>query len=92
MQTSSTILQAIERQFHHFVRTVPKSGRVVANGADESVKRVLALGCWTPVEAFGVGTGWQAGEPDAAGAFEVALAGKPRWAGCGGRCWGHTTG
>jgi UDP-N-acetylmuramate: L-alanyl-gamma-D-glutamyl-meso-diaminopimelate ligase len=76
-------LEAIERQFHHFVRTVPKSGKVVANGADESVKRVLALGCWTPVEAFGVATGWQAGEPDATGAFEVALAGaalgRVRW-------------
>jgi UDP-N-acetylmuramate: L-alanyl-gamma-D-glutamyl-meso-diaminopimelate ligase len=31
--------------FHHFVRTVPRSGRVVANGVDESVKRVLTLGC-----------------------------------------------
>ena len=76
-------LVAIERQFHHFVRTVPKSGKVVANGADESVKRVLAMGCWTPVDAFGVATGWQAGEPDAAGAFDVALAGSPlgrvRW-------------
>ena len=76
-------LEAIERQFHHFVRTVPRSGKVVANGADESVKRVLALGCWTPVEAFGVHTGWQAGEPDEAGAFEVALAGaslgRVRW-------------
>ena len=69
-------LEAIERQFHHFVRTVPKSGKVVANGADDSVKRVLAMGCWTPVDAFGVATGWQAGEPDAAGSFEVALAGK----------------
>ena len=76
-------LEAIERQFHHFVRTVPKSGKVVANGADESVKRVLALGCWTPVDAFGVAAGWQAGEPDPAGNFEVALGGKPvgrvRW-------------
>ncbi|HJT62022.1 MAG TPA: UDP-N-acetylmuramate:L-alanyl-gamma-D-glutamyl-meso-diaminopimelate ligase [Burkholderiales bacterium] len=76
-------LVAIERQFHHFVRTVPKSGKVVANGADESVKRVLAMGCWTPVDAFGVATGWQAGDPDAAGAFDVALAGSPlgrvRW-------------
>jgi UDP-N-acetylmuramate: L-alanyl-gamma-D-glutamyl-meso-diaminopimelate ligase len=47
------------------------------------VKRVLALGCWTPVEAFGVQTGWQAGEPDQAGSFEVALAGaslgRVRW-------------
>ena len=76
-------LEAIERQFHHFVRTVPRSGKVVANGADESVKRVLALGCWTPVEAFGVQTGWQAGEPDEAGSFEVTLAGaslgRVRW-------------
>jgi len=76
-------LAAIERQFHHFVRTVPRSGRVIANGADESVKRVLTLGCWTPVEAFGVADGWEAGEPDAEGAFEVALAGRPlgrvRW-------------
>jgi UDP-N-acetylmuramate: L-alanyl-gamma-D-glutamyl-meso-diaminopimelate ligase len=76
-------LEAIERQFHHFVRTVPKSGKVVANGADESVKRVLAMGCWTPVDAFGVATGWQAGEADPAGSFEVALGGKPvgrvRW-------------
>lgn len=76
-------LVAIERQFHHFVRTVPKSGKVVANGADESVKRVLAMGCWTPVDAFGVATGWLAGEPDVAGAFDVAVAGSPvgrvRW-------------
>jgi UDP-N-acetylmuramate: L-alanyl-gamma-D-glutamyl-meso-diaminopimelate ligase len=76
-------LAAIERQFHHLVRTVPRSGKVIANGADESVKRVLTLGCWTPVEAFGVADGWQAGEPDAQGSFEVSLAGKPlgrvRW-------------
>ena len=76
-------LDAIERQFHHFVRTVPKSGLVVANGADESVKRVLTMGCWTPVDAFGVAAGWQAGAADRDGSFEVAVAGKPvgrvRW-------------
>jgi UDP-N-acetylmuramate: L-alanyl-gamma-D-glutamyl-meso-diaminopimelate ligase len=69
-------LAAIERQFHHFVRTVPKSGRVIANGADESVKRVLTMGCWTPVDAFGVADGWQAGEPDDQGSFEVSFAGQ----------------
>jgi UDP-N-acetylmuramate: L-alanyl-gamma-D-glutamyl-meso-diaminopimelate ligase len=69
-------LAAIERQFHHFVRTVPKSGRVIANGADESVKRVLTMGCWTPVDAFGVADGWQAGEPDEQGSFEVSFAGQ----------------
>jgi UDP-N-acetylmuramate: L-alanyl-gamma-D-glutamyl-meso-diaminopimelate ligase len=69
-------LAAIERQFHHFVRTVPRSGRIIANGADEAVKRVLTQGCWTPVEAFGVPDGWQVGEPDTEGGFEVAWGGK----------------
>jgi UDP-N-acetylmuramate: L-alanyl-gamma-D-glutamyl-meso-diaminopimelate ligase len=77
-------LAAIERQFHHFVRTVPRSGRVVANAADEHVKRVLTLGCWTPVEVFGVADGWQAGDPDGEGSFEVSFAGQSmgrvRWA------------
>jgi UDP-N-acetylmuramate: L-alanyl-gamma-D-glutamyl-meso-diaminopimelate ligase len=76
-------LASIERQFHHFVRTVPKSGRVIANGTDESVKRVLTMGCWTPVEAFGLAEGWQAGQPDGQGGFEVAYAnqslGRVRW-------------
>jgi UDP-N-acetylmuramate: L-alanyl-gamma-D-glutamyl-meso-diaminopimelate ligase len=76
-------LEAIERQFHHFLRTVPRSGKVVANGADESVKRVLTLGCWTPVEAFGIAEGWNAGEADAEGSFEVSLGdrslGRVRW-------------
>jgi UDP-N-acetylmuramate: L-alanyl-gamma-D-glutamyl-meso-diaminopimelate ligase len=69
-------LASIERQFHHFVRTVPRSGRIIANGIDESVKQVLTLGCWTPVEPFGVADGWQAGEADSEGAFDVALAGR----------------
>jgi UDP-N-acetylmuramate: L-alanyl-gamma-D-glutamyl-meso-diaminopimelate ligase len=76
-------LATIERQFHHFVRTVPRSGKVVANGADESVKRVLTLGCWTPVEAFGIKEGWQASDPDERGGFEVFFASQPlgrvRW-------------
>jgi UDP-N-acetylmuramate: L-alanyl-gamma-D-glutamyl-meso-diaminopimelate ligase len=68
-------LAAIERQFHHFVRTVPRAGKVIANGTEESVKRVLTLGCWTPVEAFGVADGWQAGDADVQGSFEVSFAG-----------------
>jgi UDP-N-acetylmuramate: L-alanyl-gamma-D-glutamyl-meso-diaminopimelate ligase len=76
-------LAAIERQFHHFVRTIPGSGRILAHGADPALKRVLALGCWTPVEELGTAAGWQAGEPDGEGAFEVAWQGRPvgrlRW-------------
>ena len=69
-------LDSIERQFHHFVRTVPRSGRIIANGTEASVKRVLTMGCWTPVEAFGLSEGWQAGSPDADGSFDVSWAGQ----------------
>jgi UDP-N-acetylmuramate: L-alanyl-gamma-D-glutamyl-meso-diaminopimelate ligase len=45
-------LAAIETQFHHFVRTVPRSGRLIVNGAETSLERVLARGCWSEVERF----------------------------------------
>ena len=76
-------LAAIETQFHHLVRTVPRSGRIIVNGLEASLARVLARGCWSEVEAFGVtgaatGAAWQAGEPEADGAFEMTLAGAPQ--------------
>jgi UDP-N-acetylmuramate: L-alanyl-gamma-D-glutamyl-meso-diaminopimelate ligase len=46
-------LQAIERQFHHLLRTVPASGRVVYNGVEESLQRVLHQGCWSSQCSFG---------------------------------------
>ncbi|NIF83433.1 UDP-N-acetylmuramate:L-alanyl-gamma-D-glutamyl-meso-diaminopimelate ligase [Comamonas sp. Tr-654] len=46
-------LAAIERQFHHLVRTVPSTGRVVSNGLEESLSRVLTQGCWSEVRSFG---------------------------------------
>ncbi|MFM2275539.1 MAG: UDP-N-acetylmuramate:L-alanyl-gamma-D-glutamyl-meso-diaminopimelate ligase, partial [Pseudomonadota bacterium] len=46
-------LAAIERQFHHLVRTVPGTGRVVVNGLEESLTRVLHAGCWSEVRSFG---------------------------------------
>ncbi|HEX6691874.1 MAG TPA: cyanophycin synthetase, partial [Burkholderiales bacterium] len=69
-------LASIERQFHHFVRIVPQSGLIIANGQDEALKRVLTQGAWTPIERFGVADGWQAGEPDATGGFEIAWQGR----------------
>jgi len=53
-------LAAIETQFHHLVRTVPGIGRVVSNGREAALDRVLARGCWSEVERFGVDGGWQA--------------------------------
>ena len=46
-------LAAIETQFHHLVRTVPPSGRLIVNGAEESLRRVLGRGLWSELESFG---------------------------------------
>ncbi len=46
-------LAAIERQFHHLVRTVPASGRLVVNADEESLQRVLNMGHWSGVSQFG---------------------------------------
>jgi len=46
-------LAAIERQFHHLVRTVPGRGRIVVNAREEALQRVLAMGCWSEVQRFG---------------------------------------
>ena len=69
-------LAAIERQFHHLVRTVPSQGRVVVNGLEESLVRVLNAGCWSEVRSFGatVSDFTAEGEPHA---FDVLCQGKP---------------
>lgn len=54
-------LAAIETQFHHFVRTLAGNGLIVVNGRDRALGRVLARGCYTPIEQFGVEDGWSAG-------------------------------
>ena len=46
-------LAAIERQFQHLLRTVPAAGRVVSNGLEEALARVLHQGCWSEVRSFG---------------------------------------
>ena len=51
-------LADIERQFHHFVRILPGNGRILSNASDPALERVLAQGCWTPVERFGAAEGW----------------------------------
>ena len=65
-------LEAIKRQFHHLVRTVPGNGLLVVNGEDATLTQVLRQGCWTPVEYFAAASGWQAcsDKPDAS-VFEV---------------------
>jgi UDP-N-acetylmuramate: L-alanyl-gamma-D-glutamyl-meso-diaminopimelate ligase len=66
---------AIETQFHHLVRIVPGSGRLVVNGTDEALARVLKRGCWSEIEPFDVAAGWQALDIEEAGthSFDVAF-------------------
>lgn len=66
-------LPAIETQFHHLVRTVPGTGLIVMNGREQSLRRVIERGCWTPVETFGDEAGWQASDVDTEGGFAVLL-------------------
>jgi UDP-N-acetylmuramate: L-alanyl-gamma-D-glutamyl-meso-diaminopimelate ligase len=72
-------IAAIQRQFHHLVRTVPGNGRLIVNAEDARLAEVLAMGCWTPVETFGIDAGdWRARLLSADGsAFAVTHAGDP---------------
>lgn len=58
-------LAAIQKQFHHLVRTVPSNGLIISPTADEALADVIAQGCWTPQQQFGftgdsVSSEWQA--------------------------------
>jgi UDP-N-acetylmuramate: L-alanyl-gamma-D-glutamyl-meso-diaminopimelate ligase len=72
-------LAAIETQFHHLVRTVPHRARLIVNGAEESLGRVLARGCWSEVERFGIAAASGTG-PDWTVAVDgtVKLGGAPQ--------------
>ena len=74
-------LAAIETQFHHLVRTMARSARLVVPAGSTALDRVLQRGCWSEVERFGCAAGWSAegDEQD----FEVLRhgrrAGRVRW-------------
>jgi len=70
-------LAAIQRQFHQLLRTVPGSGLLVVNAADNNLAEVLAMGCWSQVEPFDASNGFSAEplSPDA-GRFRVSWQGR----------------
>ena len=76
-------LAAIENQFHHLVRIVPAQGLIVSNGEEAALERVLARGCWTPVERFGSGQPWSVGTIHPDDSFDVLFnkvkQGTVRW-------------
>ena len=67
-------LAAIETQFHHLVRGVAHNGKLIVNGTDAALDRVLARGCWSAVERFDLSASWHAASIDesAQHCFEVA--------------------
>ena len=69
-------LLAIEKQFHHLIRTVPQNGLVVSNGREDSLKRVIDKGCWSSIELFGTDADWQAKNSQGDGSFNVVFKGE----------------
>ncbi|AXJ07136.1 UDP-N-acetylmuramate:L-alanyl-gamma-D-glutamyl-meso-diaminopimelate ligase [Pseudomonas fluorescens] len=69
-------LPAIERQFHHLVRTIPSEGLVIHPTTEPALQRVIQMGCWTPVQTTGAGGQWQVKLlKDDGSAFEVMFEG-----------------
>ncbi|VEB24996.1 UDP-N-acetylmuramate:L-alanyl-gamma-D-glutamyl-meso-diaminopimelate ligase [Avibacterium volantium] len=53
-------LKAIQRQFHHMIRTIPASGRILSFANEQSVKETLEMGCWSEQQFLGEGQEWYA--------------------------------
>ncbi|NOI35061.1 UDP-N-acetylmuramate:L-alanyl-gamma-D-glutamyl-meso-diaminopimelate ligase [Vibrio cyclitrophicus] len=53
-------LEAIKRQFHHLVRTVPSNGRIFSPKQDTAIQDVLDRGCWSERESSGEQGDWDA--------------------------------
>lgn len=82
-------LAAIQRQFHHLVRTIPATGKIIFPAAESALKEVVAMGCWSERETTGVqnGVDWQAQlRADDGSSFDVLQRGEL----CGRVEWKHT--
>jgi UDP-N-acetylmuramate: L-alanyl-gamma-D-glutamyl-meso-diaminopimelate ligase len=78
-------LSAIQKQFHHLVRTIPSNGLIICPQENKNIEEVLAQGCWTPTEKTGIHQGdWQARDISSDGsAFSIfhqdTFCGKLNW-------------
>lgn len=82
-------LDAIKRQFHHLIRTVPNNGLLISPAADQNLNDVLAQGCWTKQEKTAMGhppeAAWRAenvtaGETEFDVYYQNKLLGRVKWA------------
>ncbi|MDD1781609.1 UDP-N-acetylmuramate:L-alanyl-gamma-D-glutamyl-meso-diaminopimelate ligase [Enterovibrio sp. ZSDZ35] len=77
-------LAAIQKQFHHLVRTVPGIGRIIAPSNDQNIADTLKKGCWSELEYAGEDGIWKAEKLKADGSefqvwFEGACVGTVMW-------------
>ncbi len=77
-------LAAIQRQFHHLVRTIPGNGLIIHPANDAAIEQTLAMGCWTACEPFNHTAGWHArAASDDGSSFEVCFGatcyGRVQW-------------
>jgi len=70
-------LTAIETQFHHFIRTIPRRGHIIRLNPDPALDRVLDQGAWSPQSTFGARGQWQALSHGHASHFSVHYADHP---------------
>ncbi|MFP5440497.1 MAG: UDP-N-acetylmuramate:L-alanyl-gamma-D-glutamyl-meso-diaminopimelate ligase [Gammaproteobacteria bacterium] len=67
-------LDAIKKQFHHLVRTIPGNGCIIHPAIETNIVDTLKKGCWTPVETTGIAVAGGAGEKrDEGGAWTAQL-------------------
>ena len=71
-------LGAIQKQFHHLVRTIPASGRILWNHRDTNLAAVLAMGAWTPRETFSKDSGGEGPDARAAPNWTLRMPGGER--------------
>ncbi len=52
-------LAAIQKQFHHQVRTVPANGLIIYPDQETAIEEVIAMGCWSEQQMIGNNADWQ---------------------------------
>jgi len=50
-------LAAIQKQFHHVIRTVPSEGLIISPANETAIEQTIAMGCWTERQTIGIGSG-----------------------------------
>ncbi|MDR0806604.1 MAG: UDP-N-acetylmuramate:L-alanyl-gamma-D-glutamyl-meso-diaminopimelate ligase [Enterobacteriaceae bacterium] len=77
-------LRAIQKQFHHLVRLVPRQGKIMLPESDTNLKQVISMGCWSELETTGDGQSWSTHQltPDASHyqvLFNSEVVGEVNW-------------